>query len=76
MYLNKSKKVVIKIGSSILVDSKGKPKKKWLAEFANDIKLLISKKKQVIIGCLVTFSKQSARFESELKVQEGRSESD
>tara|TARA_E500000331_G_scaffold216892_1_gene207869 strand:- start:4898 stop:6004 length:1107 start_codon:yes stop_codon:yes gene_type:complete len=49
MYLNKSKKVVIKIGSSILVDSKGKPKKKWLAEFANDIKLLISKKKQVII---------------------------
>ena len=49
MYLNKSKKIVIKIGSSILVDSKGKPKKKWLGKLANDIKLLISKKKQVII---------------------------
>ena len=45
MYINKFKKIVIKIGSSILVDEEGKPKKKWLQEFGKDIKDLISKKK-------------------------------
>ena len=45
MYINKFKKIVIKIGSSILVDEKGKPKKKWLQEFGKDIKNLINKKK-------------------------------
>ena len=45
MYIDKFKKIVIKIGSSILVDEKGKPKKIWLKEFAKDIKNLIKKKK-------------------------------
>jgi len=45
MYINKSKKIVIKIGSSILVDDKGKPKKSWLKAFSKDIKFLIKKKK-------------------------------
>jgi len=49
MYINKFKKIVIKIGSSILVDEEGKPKKKWLQEFAKDIKDLINKKKQIVI---------------------------
>ena len=49
MEINKFKKIVIKIGSSILIDEKGKPKKKWLGEFANEIKNLIIKKKQVVI---------------------------
>ena len=49
MYINKFKKIVIKIGSSILVDEKGKPKKKWLQEFAKSIKNLIKKKKQIVI---------------------------
>ena len=49
MYINKSKKIVIKIGSSILVDDKGKPKKSWLNEFVKDVKFLIKKKKQVVI---------------------------
>mgnify|MGYP001234080250 CR=1 FL=1 len=49
MYIDKSKKIVIKIGSSILIDKNGKPKKKWLKEFAKDIKFLINKKKQIII---------------------------
>jgi len=49
MHINKFKKIVIKIGSSILVDKKGKPKKKWLQEFAKDIKSLTRKKKQVIL---------------------------
>ena len=49
MYINKFKKIVIKIGSSILVDKKGKPKEEWLKEFAKDIKNLIKKKKQIVI---------------------------
>ena len=49
MYIDKSKKIVIKIGSSILIDGKGKPKKKWLKEFIKDIKILKNKKKDIII---------------------------
>ncbi len=49
MYINKFKTIVIKIGSSILVDDKGKPKKKWLKEFVKDIKFLKERKKEVII---------------------------
>jgi len=49
MYIDKFEKIVIKIGSSILVEEKGKPKKKWLQEFAKSIKNLIKKKKQIVI---------------------------
>ena len=49
MYIDKFKKIVIKIGSSILVDEKGKPKKIWLQEFAKSINNLIKKKKQIVI---------------------------
>tara|TARA_Y100000590_G_scaffold36768_1_gene39753 strand:+ start:1696 stop:2802 length:1107 start_codon:yes stop_codon:yes gene_type:complete len=49
MHIDKFKKIVIKIGSSILVDEKGKPKKIWLKEFARNIKNLINKKKQIVI---------------------------
>ena len=42
MYIDKFKKIVIKIGSSILMDENGKPKKKWLQEFGKDIKDLIN----------------------------------
>ena len=45
MHINNFKKIVIKIGSSILVNEEGKPKKKWLQEFGKDIKDLINKKK-------------------------------
>ena len=51
MQIDKFKKIVIKIGSSILIDKEGKPKRKWLKEFAQDIKNLIRKKKQVVIVC-------------------------
>ena len=44
MYIDKFKKIVIKIGSSILIDKNGKPKKSWLEEFAKDIMFLIKKK--------------------------------
>ena len=49
MYINKSKKIVIKIGSSILIDAEGKAKKNWLKNFAHDVKILIKAKKHVVI---------------------------
>jgi len=49
MYIEKFKKIVIKVGSSILIDETGKPKKKWLQELSKDIKDLIKKKKQIVI---------------------------
>ena len=49
MLINKFKKIVIKVGSSTLVDKKGKPKKLWLKKFAKDIKELINKKKQIVL---------------------------
>ena len=46
MYLKKSKTIVIKIGSTILIDEKRKIRKKWLVEFAKDIKNLLNQKKK------------------------------
>ena len=41
MYLNNSKQIVIKIGSSLLIDEKKKIRKNWLLNFARDIEELI-----------------------------------
>ena len=49
MHLKNSKVIVIKIGSSLLVDDKKKIRKKWLISFAKDIKELKSKNKKIII---------------------------
>jgi glutamate 5-kinase len=49
MHLKNSKVVVIKIGSSLLVDNKRKIRKKWLSSFASDIKKLMLKNKKIII---------------------------
>jgi glutamate 5-kinase len=49
MHLKDSKIIVIKIGSSLLVDEKKKIRKKWLSSFARDIKKLKSKNKRIII---------------------------
>tara|TARA_B100001057_G_scaffold353027_1_gene354820 strand:+ start:12536 stop:13642 length:1107 start_codon:yes stop_codon:yes gene_type:complete len=49
MHLKNSKIIVIKIGSSLLVDDNRKIRKKWLLSFANDIKKLKSKNKKIII---------------------------
>ena len=48
MYLKSSKTIVIKIGSSLLIDKK-KIRKKWLLEFSKDIKNLLNQNKKVII---------------------------
>ena len=49
MHLKNSKIIVIKIGSSLLVDKNKKIREKWLSSFASDIKKLKEKKKKIII---------------------------
>ena len=49
MHLKNSKIIVIKIGSSLIVDSKKKIRKKWLSTFAKDVQKLKSKNKKIII---------------------------
>ena len=49
MYLRNSKKIVIKIGSSLLVDQNKRIRKKWLTSFAKDIKKFRSNNQKVII---------------------------
>ena len=51
MYLKKSKTIVIKIGSSILIDKDKKIRKKWLSEFTKDIYDLLKQKKNIILVC-------------------------
>ena len=49
MHLKNSKTIVIKIGSSLLINDKKIIRKKWLVEFAKDIKELLIQKKNIII---------------------------
>ena len=49
MYLKNSKTIVIKIGSSLLIDEKNTIRQKWLSEFIKDIKELLNQNKNVII---------------------------
>ena len=49
MYLKNSKIIVIKIGSSLLIDENKTIRKKWLTEFAKDIQILIKQNKKIII---------------------------
>ena len=52
MYINKATKIVIKLGSSTIVDSKGNFKKRWFLSLIKDIqKLKKDNKKIVIVGC-------------------------
>ena len=49
MYLNQAKTVVIKIGSSLLINDKKIIREKWLSEFSQDIKELQKDNKNIII---------------------------
>ena len=49
MHLKNSKIIVIKIGSSLLVNDKKEVRLKWLSSFAKDVRELKSKNKKVII---------------------------
>tara|TARA_B110000438_G_C15790854_1_gene640617 strand:+ start:991 stop:2085 length:1095 start_codon:yes stop_codon:yes gene_type:complete len=50
MSLNNSKKIVIKLGSSTIVDKKGKFKEKWFLSLIKDIKKLKKNKDIVIVS--------------------------
>ena len=49
MYLKNSKIIIIKIGSSLIIDKNKKIRKKWLSEFSKDIKDLLNQNKRIII---------------------------
>jgi glutamate 5-kinase len=49
MQINKAKKIVIKLGSSTIVDNKGRFKKKWLLGLIQDIKKLRKKNIEIVI---------------------------
>jgi glutamate 5-kinase len=49
MQINKAKKIIIKLGSTTIVDSKGKFKKKWLLSLIQDIKKLRKNNQEVVI---------------------------
>ena len=59
MHLKNSKVIVIKIGSSLLVDNTRKIRKKWLSSFAKDIQKLKSKNKKCEILTMTTLEKSS-----------------
>ena len=72
MYLKESKIIVIKIGSSLLIDDNKKIRKKWLSEFSKDIQKLLNQNKKVIIvssgaiamGCKkLNLSKQNLKLD-------------
>ena len=49
MSLKNSKTIVIKIGSSLLVNEDKKIRTRWLSSFAKDVQELRSKNKKIII---------------------------
>mgnify|MGYP003336747093 FL=1 len=49
MDILKYKTIVIKIGSSLIVDGKNKIKKNWFNKLIEDINFLIQKNRQIII---------------------------
>jgi glutamate 5-kinase len=49
MYLKDSKIIVIKIGSSLLIDDNKKIRKKWLSELSKDIQELLKQNKKIVI---------------------------
>tara|TARA_B110000259_G_scaffold61922_1_gene73307 strand:- start:3599 stop:4696 length:1098 start_codon:yes stop_codon:yes gene_type:complete len=49
MQINKAKKIIIKLGSSTIVDSKGRFKKKWLLSLIQDIKKLRKNNQEIVI---------------------------
>ena len=50
MLIKNSKKIVIKLGSSTVVDSKGKFKKKWVTSLIKDLKKFRGKNHLVIVS--------------------------
>ena len=67
MYIDKAKKIVLKIGSSNLVDNKGKLKERWLKSLVADIEKLRKKGKEFVIVSFWSNCFRSKPFKSEKK---------
>ena len=75
MHLKNSKIIVIKIGSSLLVDKNGKIRIKWLSSFAKDIKKLKSNNKKVVIvssGAIALGCKKMSFNKTHLKLDKSQ----
>tara|TARA_X000001036_G_scaffold277113_1_gene257422 strand:- start:1285 stop:2391 length:1107 start_codon:yes stop_codon:yes gene_type:complete len=75
MYLNRSKIIVIKIGSSLLFDKKKKIRNKWLFEFSKDIKNLLKKNIKIIIvssGAIAMGCKKLNLIKKNLKLEKSQ----
>ena len=75
MHLRNSKIIVIKIGSSLLIDQNKKIRKKWLTSFAKDIQKLKSKNKKIIIvssGAIALGCKKMNYNKSNLKLDKSQ----
>ena len=75
MHLKNSKIIVIKIGSSLIVDEKRKIRQKWLTSFTKDIKKLKSKNKKIIIvssGAIALGCKKMNYNKTNLRLDKGQ----
>ena len=75
MHLKNSKIIIIKIGSSLLVDKNRKIRSKWLSSFAKDIKKLKSDNKKVVIvssGAIALGCKKMNYNKSNLKLDKSQ----
>ena len=75
MSLKNSKIIVVKIGSSLIVDNDKKIRKKWLLSFAKDIKNLKSNNQQVVIvssGAIALGCKKMNYSKSGLKLDKSQ----
>ena len=76
MYIKNFKTIVIKIGSSLLINDKKTIRKKWLSEFAKDVKDLLNDKKNVIIvssGAIALGCKKLNLNKKKLKLDKSQS---
>jgi len=76
MYFKNFKTIVIKIGSSLLINDKKTIRKKWLSEFAKDVKDLLNEKKNVIIvssGAIALGCKKLNLNKKKLKLDKSQS---
>ena len=75
MHLKNSKIIVIKIGSSLLVDENKRIRKKWLISFAKDIKKLKSNNKKIVIvssGAIALGCKKMNYYKTNLKLDKSQ----
>ena len=76
MYFKNFKTIVIKIGSSLLINDKKTIRKKWLSEFSKDVKNLLNDKKNVIIvssGAIALGCKKLNLNKKKLKLDKSQS---